>query len=277
MARAYSQDLRDRVIKTALGGVSVGQAAARYGVGISTAILWVRRARSGEVAARRQGQAKDFKLDAHAAFLLELIHASSQISLHKMQARLREERGVCAGIGTLWRFFHARAITDRKTAHACERDRPDVRAAREGNAYGRHSARALEAPHLCGRPASDRVLHPDGAARADDRPVVCGLRRADPGADTPAGRRGDLGQSAAAQECSRSGARRSDRRQADASTAYSPYFNLIENAFAKLKGLLRNAASRTKEVLWQTIGELLDEFSPEGCANYFRAARYEPQ
>ena len=32
MARAYSQDLRDRVIKTALGGVSVRQAAARHGV-----------------------------------------------------------------------------------------------------------------------------------------------------------------------------------------------------------------------------------------------------
>jgi transposase len=114
MARAYSQDLRDRVIKTALGGVSVRQAAARYGVGISTAILWVRRARSGEVAARRQGQPKGSKLDAHAAFLLELIDASSHISLHEMQARLRQERGVSAGIGTLWRFFHGRAITVKK-------------------------------------------------------------------------------------------------------------------------------------------------------------------
>ncbi len=118
MARAYSQDLRDRVIKTALGGASVRQAAARYGVGISTAVLWVRRARSGEVAARRQGQPKGSKLDAHAAFLLELIDASSHISLHQMQARLREERGVLAGIGTLWRFFHGRAITVKKTRTA---------------------------------------------------------------------------------------------------------------------------------------------------------------
>jgi hypothetical protein len=53
--------------------------------------------------------------------------------------------------------------------------------------------------------------------------------------------------------------------------------NTIENAFAKLKALLRKAAARTKEVLWQTIGELLDEFSPEECANYFRAAGYEPE
>ena len=114
MARAYSQDLRERVIKTALGGVSIRQAAARYGVGISTAVLWVRRARSGEVAARRQGQPRGSKLDAHAAFLLELTEATSHISLQEMQAKLREERGVSAGIGTLWRFFHARAITVKK-------------------------------------------------------------------------------------------------------------------------------------------------------------------
>ncbi len=99
MARAYSQDLGERVIKTALGGTSVRQAAAHYGVGVLTAILWVRRAREGgEVTARRQGQPRGSKLDAHAAFLLELINASSHISLQEMQAKLREERGVCAGI-----------------------------------------------------------------------------------------------------------------------------------------------------------------------------------
>jgi hypothetical protein len=52
-------------------------------------------------------------------------------SLHEMQTHLREEHSVSAGIDTLRRFFHARAITVKKTAHACERDRPDIRAARE--------------------------------------------------------------------------------------------------------------------------------------------------
>ncbi len=79
MARAYSQDLRDRVIRTALGGVSVRK-AARDGVGISTAVLWVRRVRSGGMAARRQGQPGGSKLDAHAAFLLDVTEASSHIS-----------------------------------------------------------------------------------------------------------------------------------------------------------------------------------------------------
>ena len=58
---------------------------------------------------------------------------------------------------------------------------------------------------------------------------------------------------------------------------YSPDFNPIENAFAKLKALLRKAAERTVGALWDRIGMLLDAFTPAECANYFRAAGYEPE
>ena len=58
--------------------------------------------------------------------------------------------------------------------------------------------------------------------------------------------------------------------------AYSPDFNPIENAFAKLKALLRKAAERTMEGLWRAIGRLLDLFTPAECANYFAAAGYDP-
>ena len=57
---------------------------------------------------------------------------------------------------------------------------------------------------------------------------------------------------------------------------YSPDFNPIENAFAKLKALLRKAAERTVPGLWKTVGDLIDQFTPAECANYFRAAGYEP-
>jgi transposase len=56
---------------------------------------------------------------------------------------------------------------------------------------------------------------------------------------------------------------------------YSPDFNPIENAFAKLKALLRKAAQRTLEGLWTTIGTLVDAFSPAECTNYFAAAGYD--
>jgi transposase len=57
---------------------------------------------------------------------------------------------------------------------------------------------------------------------------------------------------------------------------YSPDFNPIENAFAKLKALLRKAAKRTVDGLWNAIGRLVDLFTPQECANYFAAAGYEP-
>jgi transposase len=57
---------------------------------------------------------------------------------------------------------------------------------------------------------------------------------------------------------------------------YSPDFNPIENAFAKLKALLRKAAERTVDGLWAAIGYLVDTFTPNECANYFTAAGYDP-
>ena len=114
MARAYSQDLRERVVEAGLGGLSARQAAARFGVGVSTAIAWVRRARAGERTARRQGQPKGSKLAPHADYLLGLIAGTPHISLRELQARLADEKGVSAGVGTLWRFFAARAITFKK-------------------------------------------------------------------------------------------------------------------------------------------------------------------
>lgn len=55
---------------------------------------------------------------------------------------------------------------------------------------------------------------------------------------------------------------------------YSPDLNPIEQVFAKLKALLRQAAPRTRESLWTTIGRLLERFSPGECRNYLHNAGY---
>jgi transposase len=55
---------------------------------------------------------------------------------------------------------------------------------------------------------------------------------------------------------------------------YSPDFNPIEQLFAKLKALLRKAAERSVENLWNRIAHLLDAFQPDECANYFRDSGY---
>ncbi len=56
---------------------------------------------------------------------------------------------------------------------------------------------------------------------------------------------------------------------------YSPDFNPIENAFAKLKALLRKAAARTVTALENAIAEAIDTYTPTECANYFTAAGYD--
>jgi transposase len=57
---------------------------------------------------------------------------------------------------------------------------------------------------------------------------------------------------------------------------YSPDLNPIEQAFAKLKALLRKIAARTVGALWDALGNLLDRFTPQECANYLVNAGYVP-
>ena len=56
---------------------------------------------------------------------------------------------------------------------------------------------------------------------------------------------------------------------------YSPDLNPIEQVFAKLKHLLRKAAARTQEAVCTAIGELLDAFTSDECANYFTNSGYD--
>src|SRR3981081_3892573 len=55
---------------------------------------------------------------------------------------------------------------------------------------------------------------------------------------------------------------------------YSPDLNPIEKLFAKLKALLRKAAKRSLEALWNEIGDLLNTISSTECANYFASSGY---
>ena len=55
---------------------------------------------------------------------------------------------------------------------------------------------------------------------------------------------------------------------------YSPDLNTIEQVFAKLKTLLRRAEPRSRESLWQSIGNSLDRYTPQECKNYFKNCGY---
>jgi transposase len=57
---------------------------------------------------------------------------------------------------------------------------------------------------------------------------------------------------------------------------YSPDLNPIEKAWSKLKAKLRAAAKRTVDDLWRFLGEVIDTFTPDECRNYYRSCGYPP-
>ncbi len=94
MGKALSGDLRWRVVKASYDGMSARQAAARFGVGVSSAIRWIARAKIGELSPRPQGRRRTSILDTHEAFVVGLIEEHKDITLNEMVARLEGEQSV---------------------------------------------------------------------------------------------------------------------------------------------------------------------------------------
>jgi len=58
---------------------------------------------------------------------------------------------------------------------------------------------------------------------------------------------------------------------------YGPDFNPVENAFSKVKAVLRKTAERTRDNLWSRIADIIPLFSRAECSNFFKAAGYDPE
>jgi transposase len=115
MTQSFSADLRGRVIEAAMGGMSARAAAARFRVGVSTAIVWVRRFRqSGEAVARRQGKPRGSRLDAHETFILDLIEVQDDMTLVELAGRLGAERSVPISPAMLCVWLKQRGMTHKK-------------------------------------------------------------------------------------------------------------------------------------------------------------------
>ncbi len=134
MVQAYSLDLRERVIGFVASGGSARGAARHFGIGVATAIRWVREwRRTGSYEPAPFGKPPGSKLDAYEAFLLGLIEEKADITLEEMRGRLVDEHGISAGIGTLWRFFDARGISYKKS--------PAMPASKSAKTYVPHARR----------------------------------------------------------------------------------------------------------------------------------------
>lgn len=118
MTRAYSSDLRERVIDAIDGGLSSHKAARRFEIGVATAVRWHRAWRDhGEREARKQGPKGGSKLDAHEAFILRLVEEQPDITLVEIGERLASQRSLSTVPSTIWLFFERRGITFKKRLH----------------------------------------------------------------------------------------------------------------------------------------------------------------
>ena len=116
MGKPYSMDLRDRVVRAVEEeGLSRRQAAARFGVAVSTAINWVRRMReTGSVAPGQMGGHRPKKIaGAHRAWLAARIRDGEDFTLRGLVAELAA-RGLTVDYRTVWRFVHENKLSFKK-------------------------------------------------------------------------------------------------------------------------------------------------------------------
>jgi transposase len=116
MPRAYSQDLRDRVIDAVLrGGESRRSASRRFGVSEASAIKWLQRyERVGDRRCAGTGGHRPSKVKPERAWLLATIASEPDITLAALSIRLQAERGVRADTSMLSRFFAGEGISFKK-------------------------------------------------------------------------------------------------------------------------------------------------------------------
>ena len=115
MPRAYSADMRMRVIARVEGGGSRREAAEHYDVSPSTAVIWVKCYReTGRCAAKPRGGSTS-PLEEHAEFLLELIDEQPDLTLDEVVRAIRKYK-VAGSRTAVWRFFQRHKITFKKSA-----------------------------------------------------------------------------------------------------------------------------------------------------------------
>lgn len=114
MPKTYDAALRDRVIGSVSGGMSARAAAARYDIGVATAIRWVRRWREEGTHADPPRRQRPFKLDAYADWLADLRAKEPELSCQAVVDRLAEEHGERFHETTLWYWLRRNGITHKK-------------------------------------------------------------------------------------------------------------------------------------------------------------------
>ena len=132
MPKAYSCDLRERVIEAVETGASRREAAERFEVSASSAVKWLQRWRERRSAAPKLRGGSISPLDAFATEILALIAEQPDLTLVETVAKLRKRR-IKSSRSSLWRFLDRHNITLKKkpasgraAAHRCRASAPPL-------------------------------------------------------------------------------------------------------------------------------------------------------
>ena len=310
--KRYSQDLRERVFAAADDGEPVGRIAELLRVSISyVSKVLGRRRRTGQTTALAQRCHVPPRLAALHGAIETQVTTCPDATIAELRAWLSTTHQVSASTGLMWKTLAALDLTfKKKSVHAAEQERPDVAKARmEWRAkqpslspnklvFIDETWTKTNMTRLYGRaPRGQRVVDavPHGhwktttfvAALRCDAVTATGVFDGAINGElflayveqvlVPTLRSGDV----VIMDNLRSHKVAGVREAIEAAGAsllfippYSPDLNPIEQAFAKLKALLRARAIRTVDALWKALGNLVDCFSPEECANYLRHSGY---
>jgi len=127
--KAYSCDLRERVIEAVAAGASRREAAECFEVSVASAVKWVQRWRDDNSAAAKPRGGSVSPLEEFATEILAVIAEHPDLTLVETLAELRKRR-IRTSRSALWRFLDRHNITFKKSLQATERQREDVARAR---------------------------------------------------------------------------------------------------------------------------------------------------
>src|ERR1700674_5307038 len=116
MPKAYSNDLRERVGASVLGGRSCRATAALFGVSVASAVKWSQRLRAtGSAAAKPLGRHQPRSLAGERDWLMARLARAPDVSLRGLVVELRE-RGVMTSYGSVWRIVRDQGLSFKKNA-----------------------------------------------------------------------------------------------------------------------------------------------------------------
>jgi transposase len=306
--RAYSIDLRVRVLADCDEGMTTRDVASKYRV----CPAWVRRLKqrrreTGSIAPKGQRHGPPPRRSEQAARVAEAIEKAPDATLDE----LRRDNDLPIGAATLWRVIRELGLTYKlKSLRAAEQERPDVKRLRDGWAARLAGVAVEHLVFLDETSATTKMTRRRGRSPRGKRLVmtaphghwktttlVVALRLGGLEAPTvidgamngelflayvkqqlvPMLRKGDVvvmdnlashKKAGVVEAIEAAGAR------VEFLPPYSPDLNPIELAFSKLKALLRKAGERTVDGLWKLIGRLMDEFTPGDCRNFLAHCGY---